>query len=120
VAWLRQKDLGCHYTLLLASLVHLEESFGFDEETYGTLPSEGRPVQVHEWIKEGRARTKKVPVVLNVEEYAKQWSGWWDSMQPEWRSRGRDGKWVVGGDAEYGGNEEWGFSTGQARTGASA
>ncbi|KAJ7840364.1 hypothetical protein B0H13DRAFT_1649728 [Mycena leptocephala] len=108
VEWLRRRDLGFPYTSLLATLVRLEEAFGFDEETYGALPSEGRPVQVHDWIRSGRARTKKIPVITDVERYADAWQGWWDSMQPEWRSRGPDKKWKIGGDTAYGGNTEWG------------
>ncbi|KAJ7819318.1 hypothetical protein B0H13DRAFT_1661437 [Mycena leptocephala] len=108
VAWLQRMDLGCHYTALLAALVRLEGAFGYDQATYGTLPSEGRPVQVHDWIRAGRARTKKIPLVIDVERYADEWYGWWDSMQPEWRTRGQDKKWRVGGDTKYGGPEEWG------------
>ncbi|KAJ7887728.1 hypothetical protein B0H13DRAFT_1627396, partial [Mycena leptocephala] len=108
VAWLSTQDLGCHYTALLAALVKLETVFGFDEETYGALPSEGRPVQLHDWIRTGCTRSKKIPVVLDVAKYADEWQGWWDSLQPEWRTKTRNGKWMVGGDASYGGNTEWG------------
>ncbi|KAJ7861330.1 hypothetical protein B0H13DRAFT_1900507, partial [Mycena leptocephala] len=51
---------------------------------------------------------KKIPKVLDVEKYADEWQRWWDSLQPEWRRRGPDKKWRAGGDATYGGNEEWG------------
>jgi hypothetical protein len=61
-------------------------------------------MQVSDWIRVGCSRTKKIPVVLDVE-----WSAWWDSLQPGWRRHDRDGKWMAGGDAVYGGNKEWGF-----------
>ncbi|KAJ7869810.1 hypothetical protein B0H13DRAFT_1635086 [Mycena leptocephala] len=108
IAWLSTHDLGCHYTSLLAALVKLETTFGFKEDTYSTLPSEHRPLQVHDWIRSGRTRAKKIPKVLDVEKYADEWQRWWDSLQPEWRRRGPDKKWRAGGDATYGGNEEWG------------
>ncbi|KAJ6447330.1 hypothetical protein C8R47DRAFT_999819, partial [Mycena vitilis] len=109
IAWLQRKDLGAQYASLLAALVRLEEAFGFDAETYGALPSEDRPDQVQKWIGAGRTRGQKVPAIANVGKYAEEWYGWWDSMQPEWRRRGADGAWMVGGDTAYGGNEEWGY-----------
>ncbi|KAJ6504324.1 hypothetical protein C8R47DRAFT_968665 [Mycena vitilis] len=108
IAWLGRQDLGHQYTSLLSTLVRLEEAFGLDPDTYGALPSDGRPGQVQKWIGAGRSRMRKNPVVSDVGQYADEWYAWWDSMQPKWRRRGPDKKWMVGGDAQYGGNQEWG------------
>ncbi|KAJ7615783.1 hypothetical protein DFH06DRAFT_1013222, partial [Mycena polygramma] len=91
------------YASLLSALVRLEEAFGFDPETYGALPSDERPVQIQKWIGGGRTRTQKVPTIANVDTYAAEWYRWWDFMQPEWRRRGSDGAWMVGG------THQWGF-----------
>ncbi|KAJ7143245.1 hypothetical protein C8R46DRAFT_867539, partial [Mycena filopes] len=101
--------LGCHYSSLLEALVRTETAFGFDEETYGQLPLELRPKQVSAWISSGRARTKKIPRVEDVGTYASAWEAWWDSLQPGWRVKDREGRWKAGGDTKYGADEEWGY-----------
>ncbi|KAJ7804714.1 hypothetical protein B0H13DRAFT_1930616 [Mycena leptocephala] len=53
------------------------------------LPSKGRPAEVSRWI--GGNRTK-LPEVRNVTAYAGAWCKRCDSMQPEWRVCGADGK----------------------------
>ncbi|KAJ7780823.1 hypothetical protein DFH07DRAFT_950048 [Mycena maculata] len=112
-AWLRdaitwmEDDLGCHFDSLKAALVRLESKYGWESENRRKLPIKGRPAQIHSWIKGGRGSKTKVPPCINdVDEYSKEWATWWDSMQPEWRTRGADGYWEVGG--ERGGTEEWG------------
>ncbi|KAJ6489313.1 hypothetical protein C8R47DRAFT_952517, partial [Mycena vitilis] len=108
VAQFRTKDLGCHFTSLLAALVDLETAFGFDEETYICLPADFRPDAVNKWIKGGRTtKTKKIPLVKKPAKYADQWYQWWDFLQPQWRRCGPDGNWAAGGDATYGGANEW-------------
>ncbi|KAJ7168430.1 hypothetical protein C8R46DRAFT_1217834 [Mycena filopes] len=109
IAWLSRTDLGVHYASLLTALVRAEKAFGFDEETYGALPLEGRPKQVTAWIGAGRTRTKKIPAVNDVGAYADGWYAWWDSLQPAWRAKDREGRWKYGGDVKYGDDEEWGY-----------
>jgi hypothetical protein len=47
------------------------------------------------------------PVVDDLAEYAVTWQGWWDSLQPDWRTRDSDGQWsVVDGYGKAG--REWG------------
>ncbi|KAJ7829903.1 hypothetical protein B0H13DRAFT_1655420, partial [Mycena leptocephala] len=102
--------LGCHFTSILAALVRLETSFGFDEETYSAVPADHRPKPITTWIKGGRTtKTKKIPAISNVARYADQWYQWWDFLQPDWRRRDRGGNWASGGDAIYGGDNEWGL-----------
>lgn len=103
------RDLGCHFTSLLAALVKLETAFGFDEQIYGVLPADQRPKAVNMWIKGGRTtKTSKIPDIKNTAKYADQWYRWWDLLQPKWRLRDHDGVWKAGGDATYGGDNEWG------------
>ncbi|KAJ7761557.1 hypothetical protein DFH07DRAFT_740197 [Mycena maculata] len=102
-----EDDLGCHFDSLKAALVRLESKYGWESENRGKLPIKGRPAQIHSWIKGGRgSKTKAPPCINDVDEYSKEWATWWDSMQPEWHTRGADGYWEVGG--ERGGTEEWG------------
>jgi hypothetical protein len=34
--------------------------------------------------------------VTNPAAFEKEWYKWWDSLQPEWRVKGEDGKWETG------------------------
>jgi hypothetical protein len=108
VALFRTEELGCHFTSVLAALVKVETVFGFDEETYGVLRADSRPDPINKWIKGGRTtKTTKIPPVKNVAKYAAQWQQWWDILQPEWRRRDGEGNWLTGGEAEYGGDNQW-------------
>ncbi|KAJ7038823.1 hypothetical protein C8F04DRAFT_950883 [Mycena alexandri] len=108
VKLLSMKDLGCHFTALLATLVKLETRFGFEMAPSEPLPAENRPKPVSEWIKRGRDRTKKIPPIANVAKYAKQWQAWWNLLQPAWRRRDHDGNLMTGGEARYGASDAWG------------
>ncbi|KAJ7160678.1 hypothetical protein C8R43DRAFT_881334 [Mycena crocata] len=102
-AWLRDNvrvltdmDLGCHYRALVETWIRLEERFGFDENPRSGLSKAARPTAVTEWIGSGRGLRKKGPYdagVTNLDAYAKEWQGWWDSLQPKWRTRLEDGTW---------------------------
>ncbi|KAJ7846664.1 hypothetical protein B0H13DRAFT_1646557 [Mycena leptocephala] len=105
---LQTQDLGCHFTALLAALVTLETKFGFDDEIAGTLPNDHRPSQIKTWIQGGRSRTKRLPPIRDLEAYIKEWRAWWDFLQPQWRTRDRNGEWAYGGDVQYGQDDEWG------------
>ncbi|KAJ7895676.1 hypothetical protein B0H13DRAFT_2338752 [Mycena leptocephala] len=107
VELLLAQDLGGHFRALVATLIRLETAFGFDVKNDATLSAEGRPVQVHNWIKGGRAKTKKIPAIKNIQKYADEWGKWWDRLQPAWRERDRDGRWRTGGDTSYGPANEW-------------
>ncbi|KAJ7633593.1 hypothetical protein DFH06DRAFT_1004174 [Mycena polygramma] len=99
LSYLTARDLGCHYTSLLQALVRLEESVGFEKDKHVSLPrSTVRPDEVSVWIRGARGvKMKALPKVVKLEAYATQWWKWWDELQPAWRQRGEDGKWVVGG-----------------------
>ncbi|KAJ7679522.1 hypothetical protein DFH06DRAFT_974721, partial [Mycena polygramma] len=67
------------------------------------------PAAVNKWIKAGRTtKTWKLPKVPNVATLARQWDVWWNFLQPAWRVRGHDGKWMTGGEATYGADDAWG------------
>ncbi|KAJ7601289.1 hypothetical protein DFH06DRAFT_1026821, partial [Mycena polygramma] len=104
--YIRGADLGCHYASLLRALVRLEESAGFENDDHTPLPaSKHRPTQVQKWIQGKRGeKMKTLPEVKNVVTYSKQWYKWWDDLQPSWRQRDANGKWITGG--EYG--SDWG------------
>ncbi|KAJ7666861.1 hypothetical protein DFH06DRAFT_984501, partial [Mycena polygramma] len=103
--YLAARDLGCHYTSLLKTLVRLEESQGFEKEHPGLPKSKKRPKEVGVWIRGARGiKMKSLPTVDNVVAYGDQWYSWWDELQPAWRQRGEDGRLITGG--KYG--TEWG------------
>ncbi|KAJ7711718.1 hypothetical protein B0H16DRAFT_1343518 [Mycena metata] len=104
------QDLGCHFTALLGALVTLETTFGFDKAIQSSLPrGTKRPQQIQKWISRGRSKVKKVPAIDDLAAYAKEWTAWWDALQPEWRKRDhRSGQWAMGGDVEYGPDDKWG------------
>ncbi|KAJ7731417.1 hypothetical protein B0H16DRAFT_1329306, partial [Mycena metata] len=102
------KDLRVHFTTLLKAFVTLETMYGFDEDTYSKLPATNRLKEVGDWIKGGRNRNPKLPVVKNVSKYAEKWKQWWDTLQPGWRCRDHDGNLMAGGAMKYGKADKWG------------
>ncbi|KAJ7826750.1 hypothetical protein B0H13DRAFT_1918020 [Mycena leptocephala] len=86
VELLLAQDLGGHFRALVATLIRLETAFGFNG---------------------GRAKTKKIPAIKNIQKYADEWGKWWGRLQPAWRERDRDGRWRTGGDTLYGPANEW-------------
>ncbi|KAJ7150034.1 hypothetical protein C8R43DRAFT_887448, partial [Mycena crocata] len=109
VPWLLVKDLGCHFTALVAALVQLETAFKFDDGNGARIPETHRPDALNTWISHGRvSKTKKIPTILSVPKYADQYSLWWDSLQLTWQKRNKNGQWAFGGEVAYGNAAEWG------------
>ncbi|KAJ6454038.1 hypothetical protein C8R47DRAFT_940660, partial [Mycena vitilis] len=103
--YLTVRDLGCHYTALLRTLVRLEESQGFTRSHAGLPKSKTRPKEVGVWIRGARGvKMKSLPIVVDVARYREEWYSWWEELQPDWRQRGEDGRLITGG--MYG--KEWG------------
>ncbi|KAJ7479901.1 hypothetical protein FB451DRAFT_1031411 [Mycena latifolia] len=50
------------------------------------FPTTGWPAEIHAWIKRVRMGTL---AITDVDVFATKWSGWWTSINPEWRSKGR-------------------------------
>ncbi|KAJ7490201.1 hypothetical protein B0H11DRAFT_1719305 [Mycena galericulata] len=96
-------DLGPHYKSLLQMLIRLENKFGPSEKGRAGISTTHRPAEVQAWIRAGRGLRSKAVFdagIEDLEDYAKRWSSWWDSLQPEWRTRDADGQWTIG--VEYG------------------
>ncbi|KAJ7458851.1 hypothetical protein FB451DRAFT_1009255, partial [Mycena latifolia] len=99
---LLKKPLGAHFNAVLAAWTRLEVACGFANLAH-KLSAKGRPSHIGRWITGARGRKQDAPVVTDAVRYAKEWWGWWDSLQPDWRVKGEDGVWVVA--ETYGG--EW-------------
>ncbi|KAJ7919706.1 hypothetical protein B0H13DRAFT_1523398, partial [Mycena leptocephala] len=100
-----QQDLGCHYHALLGAWIRVEYASRF-ENSPTNLSTKGRPTQVGNWVAGLRGKRKCDVAVPNPADYAAGWQRWWDSLQPAWRKKGKDGKWTTD---EYGeGGREWG------------
>ncbi|KAJ7448467.1 hypothetical protein B0H11DRAFT_1744237 [Mycena galericulata] len=98
--------LGPHFDSLLQMLIRLETKFSTSDNPRAGISSTKRPVEVQAWIRAARGVKAKGVYdagIKDLEDYAKRWSAWWDSLQPEWRTRGPDGQWATG--VEYG--EDW-------------
>ncbi|KAJ6494168.1 hypothetical protein DFH09DRAFT_810143, partial [Mycena vulgaris] len=77
------------------------------ENSGKNLSTKGRPKQVGAWVARSRGKRHADTEVTDPVEYAGLWQAWWDSLQPGWRKKGADGKWVVG--ESYGvDGKEWG------------
>jgi hypothetical protein len=105
---LSQMELGCHYWSLLETVIRVEHRFGFAENPHTGVGGEGRPTEIHAWIKSGRGIRQKGwydAGVTNLADYVRRWWSWWDSLQPSWRKRRADNKWEISG--EYMENCDW-------------
>ncbi|KAJ7044912.1 hypothetical protein C8F04DRAFT_1250155 [Mycena alexandri] len=97
--------LGPHFNAVLAAWIRVEAASRF-EHGPTKLSAKNRPKQVANWIARARAKSAGTTVHDPV-AYAKEWQLWWDSLQPEWRTRDEDQGWSVSGG--YGGDgKEWG------------
>ncbi|KAJ7117329.1 hypothetical protein C8R43DRAFT_902055 [Mycena crocata] len=104
-----QMDLGPHFQGLVSAWTRVEYASRFEHSSQN-LSSKARPTQVGTWIGPNQRGKRGDPtklLVLDPVAYALQWKAWWDSLQPEWRVRGEDGRWVAEGP--YGPDgREWG------------
>jgi hypothetical protein len=61
------------------------------------VSAKGWPEHVTKWIQSARGtRRQGPPVVMNPAAYTVDWWKWWDLLQPQWRVRGDDRKWITG------------------------
>ncbi|KAJ6465535.1 hypothetical protein C8R47DRAFT_991445 [Mycena vitilis] len=101
-------DLGCHFHALIAAWTRIEYASCFQNGPTN-LSYKGRPKQVGAWVANGRVvngRKRKADVdVPDAGAYALEWQSWWDSLQPKWRKRAKDGRWSMEG--RYDG-QDWG------------
>jgi hypothetical protein len=80
-----EKDLGCHFHVLVAAWTRIEAASRF-EHGPTNLPSKYHPKPMSEWIAKGRGSHR--PTIADPGAYAAQWRTWWDSLQPAWRKKG--------------------------------
>ncbi|KAJ7456321.1 hypothetical protein B0H11DRAFT_1673126, partial [Mycena galericulata] len=97
-----ETDLGGHFNAALAAWTRIEAACRWENPPH-KLSAKGRPEHVGRWIQGARGQRASAPLVTDVVAYARIWWDWWDSLQPEWRKKGADGRWVTG--ESYGG--EW-------------
>ncbi|KAJ7103986.1 hypothetical protein B0H15DRAFT_766409 [Mycena belliarum] len=100
---LTKVDLGLDFDALIAAWTRIEYASRFEQGPTNLSPT-GRPKQIATWIAGRRAHAP--PKVTDTGAYASQWKVWWDSLQPKWRKRDKEGMWATD---EYGdGGAEWG------------
>lgn len=96
--------LGDGWLSLMKSWVHLETSLAFGEGVDGRvsvasilyrsnltflqkmrLTTEGRPLQLKDWMQRHRPYTPNAVRITNVDEFGRDVKKWWNIMQPAWR-----------------------------------
>ncbi|KAJ7787312.1 hypothetical protein B0H14DRAFT_2537534 [Mycena olivaceomarginata] len=73
--------LGLHYDAVVAAWVRIEKASHFEEGDDWLLAT-NRSGPVSTWMRSKKA-TPKIP---NIEAFVVAWQGWWDSLQPSWRT----------------------------------
>ncbi|KAJ7896578.1 hypothetical protein B0H13DRAFT_1623924 [Mycena leptocephala] len=105
VAELTKVDLGNSFKSVLEALIRLEKVHGFAEQKSG-ITATGHPQAISDWIRGGRGRKSKTPVVIKkIMAYGDSFYTWWNTMQPSWRTCDSQGRWQVGGSY----SDEWGI-----------
>ncbi|KAJ7156552.1 hypothetical protein C8R43DRAFT_883837, partial [Mycena crocata] len=105
-AEMTKEDLGPHFNAVVAAWTRMEAASKYKAGPT-LLPTKGRPVQVTNWINRGqRGKRHCDTTVADPEAYEQQWQGWWDSLQPGWRTLDGDGCWSKTEYGEQG--KEWG------------
>ncbi|KAJ7601397.1 hypothetical protein DFH06DRAFT_1026141, partial [Mycena polygramma] len=107
-------NLGCHFDTLLAAWTRIEYASRF-ENGPTNLSAKRRPKQVGNWINAGRGKRPADVAIPDHAAYATGWQVWWDSLQPAWRKRDKDGKWSTEGGygkdgTDWGPLYQWGVN----------
>jgi hypothetical protein len=104
-------NLGVHFHALVNVWTRIKAASRF-EHAPTNLSHRLRPGQVGRWIAVQRGRRPADTAVPNPKQYAVEWRTWWETLQPHWRVKGEDGKWVVGGvyGMEWGCLFQWGVN----------
>ncbi|KAJ7030998.1 hypothetical protein C8F04DRAFT_960955 [Mycena alexandri] len=69
--------------------------------------TEGRPIQVSEWVRYARKAPVKPPID-DVEAFGQKWWEWWVLMNPNWRERSSFAPRTHPRLEQTAGGEEWG------------
>jgi hypothetical protein len=86
--------LGPHFHAALEAWTRLEAACKFESPSH-KLSATNRPEEIFKWINGARGLKQRAPMVEDPERFARQWWSWWDLLQPEWRVRDAEGKWVL-------------------------
>jgi hypothetical protein len=77
------------YEELLESWVALEHLYSFKIGTKYLAKGTSRPVQVQDWIRDGRGWTQATRPITNIPQFETDWWAWWTELQPAWRGSRR-------------------------------
>ncbi|KAJ7075707.1 hypothetical protein B0H15DRAFT_791504 [Mycena belliarum] len=103
ISYLTEVPLGPYFDALLAALVSVEAAYGYAENPTRGLPKDGRPEIVNTWIWGGRGqRSKTRHEIKDLKAFIQSWDAWWASIQPPWRRKDAQGRYIIG---KYG--EDW-------------
>lgn len=80
-------NLGPEWKLLVNSWLKFEQNMQY--RAHGRLGTHHRPQVVGDWIQHARP-DKYQPDIGKQATFAKEFSAWWQSLQPEWRTVGAD------------------------------
>ncbi|KAI9059315.1 hypothetical protein FKP32DRAFT_1534588, partial [Trametes sanguinea] len=69
----------------------LERELGFPETPQSRLSTQGRPLQIHQWI-QAKRKYAATPPIRRVAEFGASCELWWSNLQPEQRATSSDGK----------------------------
>lgn len=79
---LRSEALGPEWAELVGVWESFEVAAGFS--TPAKLAATGRPPCIADWIQRARAPTYR-PAIPDLGDFARNFTAWWASLQPEWR-----------------------------------
>ncbi|KAI5821561.1 hypothetical protein K523DRAFT_258013 [Schizophyllum commune Tattone D] len=108
-ALLNRPELGAKYVAAVTAWLRLEEKWGFDaNKGTNVTGTGGRPDLLTRWIRGGRApRVKRLPIVIDVRAFEKEFWAWWAGIQPSWRKLNADGR--PSEDREVDESGDWGL-----------
>ncbi|TRM61682.1 hypothetical protein BD626DRAFT_405295 [Schizophyllum amplum] len=99
--------LGPKYRTAVEAWLLLEQKWNFDANKGASCKGSGeRPDVLDKWIRGGRARVKRMPVIEDVQAFDKEVWGWWAGLQPLWRKIDADGR--PSEDREVDPSADWG------------
>ncbi|KAF7335856.1 hypothetical protein MSAN_02332100 [Mycena sanguinolenta] len=87
-------NLGPHFHGALNAWTRLEVACKFESPSH-KLSTTNRPDEIAKWITGGRGLKQRAPRVENPQKFAGQFWAWWNLLQPDWRTKGDDGRWVT-------------------------
>lgn len=87
----KSSSLGAEWDALVDSWLRFEQNSSFQGSK--KLGHKSRPQAIAEWIKLARSATFR-PKIKNVKTFSSEFTAWWASLQPGWRTKDADGNWI--------------------------